>query len=201
MNDAEFDRFLHIETCGIKNGIYQSPHYNRYEPTPYSALEELLKHYTIDENDTIVDFGCGLGRVGIFLHYKTNASVIGIDMNEQFIKEAIKNREHFCKKFRKKEEGMHFLCCLAEEYQIQPAENKFYFFNPFSLPIFMKVLHHIMRSTEEKKHTVDVILYYPSLDYLDYLNRYTPFEKLKEIPIPSLHEKVWNERFVIYRLQ
>lgn len=200
MNEAAYDRFLHIDTCGINNGIYQSSHYNRYEPTPYSALEELLKHYHINENDTIVDFGCGLGRVGIFLHNKTNASVLGIDLNEQFIKKAIKNRENYCKKFRKKEENIQFLCCLAEDYAIQPNENKFYFFNPFSLPIFMKALHHIMRSTEERKRPVDVILYYPTIDYLDYLNRSTPFEKVMEIPIPAINEKIWNERFIIYRL-
>lgn len=46
MNETAYDRFLHIDTCGINNGIYQSSHYNRYEPTPYSALEELLKHYS-----------------------------------------------------------------------------------------------------------------------------------------------------------
>lgn len=102
MNETEYDRFLHIETCGSNNGIYQSIHYNRYEPTPYSALEELLKNYQINENDSIVDFGCGLGRLSIFLHYKTNASVLGIDMNEQFIKEAMKNRERYCKKFKKR---------------------------------------------------------------------------------------------------
>lgn len=200
MNETEYDRFLHIETCGSNNGIYQSIHYNRYEPTPYSALEELLKNYQINENDSIVDFGCGLGRLSIFLHYKTNASVLGIDMNEQFIKEAMKNRERYCKKFKKKEDKIQFLRCFAQNYPIQPTENKFYFFNPFSLQIFMKVLHHIMLSIEEKKRPVDVILYYPSNDYIDYINHYTPFEKVMEIPIPTLHEKNWQERFIIYRL-
>ncbi|MED3661224.1 class I SAM-dependent methyltransferase [Ureibacillus sp. FSL K6-8385] len=200
MNEIAYDRHLHIQTCGIKEGIHHSSHYNRYEPTPYAALEELLKYYPINEKDAIVDFGYGLGRVGIFLHDKTGASVIGIDMNEQFIREALKNRERYCKKFRKKEEKIQFLHCFAEDYPIRPEENKFYFFNPFSLPVFTKALHRIMRSTEEAKRPVDVILYYPSIDYLDYLNHYTPFAKTIEIPIPSMHEKVWNERFIIYRL-
>lgn len=198
MNDTEYDRLLNIQTCGIHNGIYQSIHYNRYEPTPYSALEELLNNYEITKKDHVVDFGCGLGRLNFFLHYRVGASVMGIEMNEQFVKESLKNRRSYLKKHKKPEEQIQFQCCLAEDYTIQLEENKFYFFNPFSMPIFIKVLNNIMLSVEQRKRTVDVILFYPTEDYRFYLEHQTPFELIKEISIEQSANPL--ERFLIYRL-
>lgn len=199
MNETEYDRLLNIQTCGNHNGIYQSIHYNRYEPTPYAALETLLNNYEITQQDHIVDFGCGLGRLNFFLHYNTGASVVGIEMNEQFVKESMKNRKNYLKKYKKQEEPIQFQCCLAEDYAIQLSENKFYFFNPFSMPIFIKVINNIMLSVEQQKRTVDVILFYPSDEYRYYLDHQTPFELLKEIPIEQNKNPL--ERFLIYRFE
>lgn len=199
MNDTEYDRLFNIQTCGTNNGIYQSFHYNRYEPTPYLALEELLKHYEINEEDHVVDFGCGMGRLNFFLYHRCGASVAGIEMNQQFVKEALKNRKSYCKKWKKDEADFEFHCCLAEEYAIGLVDNKFYFFNPFSLPIFIHVLNNIMLSVEHRKRPVDLILYYPTREYQDYLENHTPFWLVQEIPIPDLVEKHTAERFLIYR--
>lgn len=201
MNEHDYERLLNIHTNETNNGIFQSTHYHRYEPTPYFALEELLAHYEITENDHIVDFGCGMGRLNFFLHHKTGASVVGIDMNEQFIRESLKNYKNYQKKYKIKEDILQFHCCYAEKYRIQPTENKFYFFNPFSIPIFIKVLNNIFTSVEHSKRIVDVILYYPSDDYQFYLEHHTPFQLVKEIPIPHLYEKNPQERFLIYRYE
>jgi hypothetical protein len=55
-------------------------------------------------------------------------------------------------------------------------------------------------SVEKFKREVDVILYYPSEDYIYYLENHTSFELIKEIPLPGLYENNANERFLIYRL-
>jgi hypothetical protein len=55
-------------------------------------------------------------------------------------------------------------------------------------------------SVEKYKREVDVILYYPSEDYIYYLENNTLFELIKEIQLPGLYENNTNERFLIYRL-
>ena len=62
-------------------------HYHRYEPTPYSGLDELLNQYEIRSSDRIVDFGCGKGRLNFYMHHKCGALAVGIEMNEEFYKE------------------------------------------------------------------------------------------------------------------
>jgi hypothetical protein len=92
------------------------------------------------------------------------------------------------------------LNCFAEEYNINPSDNKFYFFNPFSIQIFIKVIGNILTSVEEYERTVDVILYYPSDDYIYFLENNTAFVLLNEIKLPYLYDNDSRHSFLVYRL-
>ena len=194
MKEKEYDELLHINTSGNQAGFYESFHYHRYEPTPYWILERLVSEYDIASSDHVVDFGCGKGRLNFFIHYKTGAFVNGIEMNEQFIKEAKENLTNYIKN---KSDRIQFQCCLAEEYCIQSIDNKFYFFNPFTIQIFRQVVSNILVSIEEQYREVDLILYYPSEDYIYFLENQTMFELYKEI---VLNQSNPFERILIYRL-
>nr|WP_106779619.1 methyltransferase [Lysinibacillus timonensis] len=200
MKERFYEELLDIRTTGCKGEVNNSTYYHPYEPTPYSALEELIKHYDITAQDHLVDFGCGKGRLNFFIHYLTHAFVSGIEMNEEFYEEAMKNRMGYLKKMKITEELIHFHCCKAEQYQIQPEDNIFYFFNPFSIQIFIKIINNILHSFDKHNRQIDLILYYASDDYRYYLNNRTSFDLLKEIKLPGLYEKNTYERFLIYRL-
>jgi SAM-dependent methyltransferase len=199
MKETNYDELLNIETEGTQRGFNKSFHYHRYEPTPYPALEKLFAEYELTSCDHIVDFGCGKGRLNFFIHYLFHSSVTGVEMNEKLYEEALENKENYLIKAKNKGE-IQFQCCLAEKYEISPLDNRFYFFNPFTIPIFWKIINHILVSVEEFKREVDVILYYPSEDYIYYLENHTLFELIKEIQLPGLYENNPNERFLIYRL-
>lgn len=196
MKEYLFDKLLNIKTTGDQRGFHKSVHYHRYEPTPYAALENLFHSYKINSSDRIVDFGCGKGRLNFYLNFKFNADAVGIEMNKAFYYEALENRDSYLKNYRNRADKIEFQCCLAEEYKIWPSENKFYFFNPFSVQIFMKVIKNIMLSVEESPREVELILYYPSEDYIFYLEAQTPFELIQEINLPDPNP---DERFLIYR--
>ena len=200
MKEKLFDELLNIETVGEQKGFYDSMHYHRYEPTPYHALEKLFEQYELKSSDRIVDFGCGKGRLNFYVHHFFQASAVGIEMNERFYKDAVANREKYMKKKKKDIEKVVFHCCLAEEYEIQPADNIFYFFNPFSVQIFMKVIYNILRSVEQSYREVQLILYYGSEDYIFFLENHYAFECKAEILIPGLFEKNTSEKFLIYTL-
>jgi SAM-dependent methyltransferase len=200
MKEPNYDELLNIETEGNQRGYNKSFHYHRYEPTPYRALENLFAEYELNSSDHIVDFGCGKGRLNFFIHYLFQASVTGVEMNEMLYEEALENKVNYLIKAKENKGRIQFQCCLAEKYEINPLDNRFYFFNPFTIPIFWKIINHILVSVEKYKREVDVILYYPSEDYIYYLENNTLFELIKEIHLPGLYENNPNERFLIYRL-
>lgn len=201
MKEFYYDKLLGIKTRGDQKGFNKSTHYHRYEPTPYSALEELFNHYQLKSSDQIVDFGCGKGRLNFFIHHLFNATVIGLEMNEDFYREAMINHSNYLKKTNKSKDKIHFLCCLAEEYQINLFDNRFYFFNPFSIQIFMKIINNILLSVETSNREIELILYYPSEDYIYFLDNQTSFVLNREVILPFVYEHNLNERFLIYRLE
>ena len=119
-------------------------------------------------------------------------------MNEIFYKEALENKQSYLKNYRNRADKIKFDCILAEEYEISPNENKFYFFNPFTVQILMSVVKNIMISFEKFQREIDLILYYPSEDYIFYLEQQTPFELVYEMNLPEANP---NERFLVYRLK
>ncbi|UOE94570.1 methyltransferase domain-containing protein [Alkalihalobacillus sp. LMS39] len=205
MNDwekeLEADKALNIETCGDQRGFYSSLHYHRYEATPYGALEYLWNDYSVDKTDTIVDYGCGKGRFSFSAHHNFQATVIGIEMNKKLYETALDNRRLYLEKHPDKGGNLFFHCGLAEEYEISSNENRFYFFNPFSVQIFMKVINNILQSVEKKPRHVELILYYSSVDFLYYLDNDTMFELKKEIIVPEWIEKNEHEKFSIFQLR
>ncbi len=201
MAEKGYDRLLNIDTNEEQKGFHKSFHYHRYEPTPYQGLEQLFQYYKLTENDRLVDFGCGKGRLPIFVHYLFHSPVVGVEMDTRFYEDAVKNRARYITKTKKNGNQIIFHQCLAEEYPINRADNRFYFFNPFSVQIFMKVIRNILESVEKTKREVELILYYTTEDYLYFLDNKTPFILKEEIRINGLYEKNPNEKFLIYFLE
>lgn len=158
MNEQYYEKLLNIKTSGEQKIFNESMHYNRYEATSYSALEILSKKYKFTAEDNIIDFGCGKGRLNFYINHFFDSTITGIEMNTFFYKEAIENKRNYLKQHKKKKDNTNFLNCFAEEYNINPSDNKFYFFNPFSVQIFIKVIGNILVSVEEYERAVDVIL-------------------------------------------
>ncbi|MBD8070898.1 SAM-dependent methyltransferase [Bacillus sp. PS06] len=198
MKEYYYDKLLNIKTVGEQKGFNESLHYHRYEPTPYSALEHLFNQYEMKSGDHVVDFGCGKGRLNFFINYMFRASVVGIELNETYYLDAIQNRKNYLKRYGKNYDKIEFLCCPAEEYEISDFDNRFYFFNPFSVQIFMKIINHILRSFEKEMREIELVLYYPSNDYIYFLENQTAFELKQEVQLPGLYKENPNERFLIY---
>lgn len=201
MREQDHDRLLRIKTEGIREWQHQSAHYNRYEATPYMALEALFDEYLCTTSDKFVDFGCGKGRFPFYIHHHLHVSVTGIEMSGQLYQEAIDNLTRYMVKSKRTMASIRFERFLAEEYEVDSEENRFYFFNPFSVQIFQKVISNILLSVEHYPRSIDVILYYPTPEYTQFLEVNTAFELLKEVRVPELYDQNNNERFVIFRYE
>lgn len=195
MNENEFDQLLQIKTTGEQMGFHKSFHYHRYEPTPYAGLQQLIEQYPLTSNDCLVDYGCGKGRLPFFIHHMCEASTIGIEMDEGFYQDALANLNAYRKKHGHSQ--VQFQCCLAQDYDIHRRDNVFYFFNPFSIQIFRTVINRILLSVEQSKRDITIILYYPSEDYVYFLDHHSSFVRKGEVRLAEHDE---NERFILYKL-
>lgn len=193
----KFDQLLHVKTTGIREWRTNRSHYNRYEATPYAALEKLVQFYTFRPGDRVVDFGSGMGRVSFFIHYHFDVPVTGVENNELTYKEALYNKAVYQQKNKHLKAPIRFEYGLAENYEVKPEENVFYFFNPFSVRIFKKVIYNILASVRKNKRTVDLILYYPLPEFKQFLEQETPFQLINNIKAYPSHGKYG--KFVIYR--
>src|SRR5699024_11978906 len=157
MAERKIDRTLGIKTTGIREWEEHTDFYNRYEATPYKALDKLFQKYKLTKNDQVVDFGSGRGRVSFYIHHRFNIPVTGIEMNDKTYEEALYNKAVYRQKNKHLKAPIRFEYGLAEHYPIDERDNRFYFFNPFSVYIFKKVYSNIFNTVEISTRSILII--------------------------------------------
>ena len=196
MTDHEntWDKLLQIKTTG-RDDLTADQHHHPYEPTPYSVLERLAGSGLIGKEDVVLDYGCGKGRVGFFLSYRTNANIIGIEYDHRIYDGALENQKTAVSKAT-----ADFVLTRAEEYVVPPEVNRCYFFNPFSAEILRKVMARIIESYYAHPREIFLFFYYPADDFLSYLMTVDELDFYDEIECDDLFEGDTRERIMIFAL-
>ena len=193
MTDKEWDRLLHIRTSGRDDSRADTFHYP-YEPTPYAVLERLAGSGYLRKGDTLLDYGCGKGRVGIFLSSQAGCRVIGIDYDERLLAKAVENSQNAAGGRR-----AEFVLTAAEKYAVPPDANRFYFFNPFSVELLQAVWKQIRESLYASPRELQLFFYYPSDEYISFLMTVPELEFMDEIPCSDLFKGDERERILIFQ--
>ena len=192
-NEQNWDRLLHVHTTGrddSRSDQYRYP----YEPTPYSVLERLVNTGMIRKENTLLDYGCGKGRVDFFLTYQTRCHSIGVEYDDRIYEKAMENKQSAVSG-----ERISFVLVNAEEYKVPEAVDRVYFFNPFSLEILRKTVARIIDSYYEHPREIHLFFYYPSDEYISYLMTVDEFLFLDEISCQDLFEgNDPRERMVVF---
>ncbi|NLJ94187.1 MAG: SAM-dependent methyltransferase [Clostridiaceae bacterium] len=210
--ETAMDTELNVETIPLREWQDQAKrkHYNRTESTPYQAIDELFEYYQMPHNANFVDFGCGTGRIAFYVHNRFNVPVTGVELNPLTYKDLQKNLKTYNKRDltsddrsdyinpQNKIAPINFFLEYAEEFQIQKEHNVFYFFNPFSTPIFEAVINNIKKSLKKHPRQVDIILYYPLYEVQSLLEKQTIFKRLGTLYLDEIYEDEF-EKFLVYR--
>ena len=141
--EKSWDKLLQIKTGG-RDDTNADEYHHPYEPTPYCVLERLAASGFFGKEDVILDYGCGKGRVGFFLAYRTLAKTIGIEYDDRIYAGALENLQSSLSRVKPE-----FVPARAEEYPVPPEISRCYFFNPFSAEILHKVMARILESYYE----------------------------------------------------
>jgi len=194
-HEKTWDASLRIQTCG-RDELGADEYHHPYEPTPYSVLERLANSGLIGKDDVVLDYGCGKGRVGFFLSYRTKAKTIGIEYDDRIYQGALENQKTAISRIKP-----DFVLTRAEEYEVPPDVNRCYFFNPFSVEILHAVCARIIESWYENPREVFLFFYYPADDFLAYLMTVDELEFYDEIECDDLFEgNDPRERIMIFQL-
>ena len=197
MTDKEqyWDKFLRIQTAGRDETLADEFHHP-YEPTPYSVLERLAACGLIGPEDTVVDYGCGKGRVDFFLSYRTKAQTLGIEYDRRMYQQALDNLKTVISRIKPQ-----FVPESAERCVLPTQVNRCYFFNPFSTEILHKVMARILESYYDAPREIFLFFYYPSDDFITYLMTVEELDFYDEISCDDLFEgRDPRERILIFRL-
>ncbi len=195
MIDDYHDSRLGIETGGYREWE-DEPDYYRTESTPYRALQELAYMFPLEKERKLVDFGCGRGRVSFYLHDKFGLAATGLELQMETYNDLKKNEEAYLQRKALEISPFNFIWTSVEDY-LPYDEDIFYFFNPFSVRIFKKVVENIEASLEKKDREAFIILYYPYVEYKYFLEKHTSFERVLRVPLAWEDDE--REVFLIYR--
>lgn len=193
--ERKWDEKLNIHTIG-RNDTHADEYRYPYEPTPYVVLERLAESGYFDENSIILDYGCGRGRVGLFLENQLKCRSIGIEYDTEIFAEAEENKKACVGTCR-----IEFVCANAENYPVSKQVDSCYFFNPFSVDILRKVIARIRESYYENPRDITLFFYYPSDEYISYLMTVEELSFIDEIDCSDLFvENRAKERILIFEL-
>ena len=194
-HENNWDKLLQIQTCG-RDETNADEYHHPYEPTPYTVLDRLVTSGLITQADAVLDYGCGKGRVGFFLSYRTKAKTIGIEYDDRILDIALENQKTTISRVKP-----DFVLTKAEEYEVPSDVNRCYFFNPFSVEILRKVMARIIESYYENPRELFLFFYYPSDEYISYLMTVDELEFYDEIECDDLFEgHDMRERIMIFQL-
>ena len=192
--EKSWDKLLQIKTTG-RDDTNADQYRHPYEPTPYSILERLADSGFFGKEDVLLDYGCGKGRVGFFLSWRTKMKTIGIEYDEQIYFDALENRKTVNSKTKP-----DFVQVSAEAYEVPPDVNRCYFFNPFSVEIFHKVMARILESYYADPREIFLFFYYPEDAYISYLMTVEELEFYDEIECDDLSGGDPREKILIFQL-
>ena len=179
-NENTWDKLLQIKTTG-RDDSNAGQYYYPYEPTPYPVLERVANTGHIRKKDTVLDYGCGKGRVDFFLSYQTKAKSIGIEYDERIYQSAAENQKTAISGAK-----TAFVMAGAEEYDVPAEVNRCYFFNPFSVEILRMVMDRILESYCKNPREILLFFYYPSKEYLNLLDEDLDIHHIEDIDCMDL---------------
>ena len=177
-------------------GKYPKKFEEKYKELQPEKYQDTIEH-VIRKGNTLLDYGCGKGRVDFFLSAQTRCQSIGVEYDDRIYAKAMENKKAAASGAR-----TEFVLESAENFPVPVEVDRVYFFNPFSLEILRKAMARLLESCYENPREIQLFFYYPSDAYISYLMTVPELEFLDEIDCMDLFPGGDSrERVVIFTIQ
>lgn len=175
--DKLYDNYLNIHTLIDENeDLPEREIFANYVPTSYYFLEKVFSYFPFHSQDHIVDFGCGKGRVLFMAAHNLCKYVTGYEINDVRRKVLFNNIQSYQSKFGEK--TVFNIYSDVQDMRLDDLRdaNKFFFFSPFHLKIYMKVLNNLLNSMNRSSN-ISLYLYKPYKNVIEYLDSFNFLHK------------------------
>lgn len=155
-----------VQSNTLNNAEFKDVHAN--QPSSFYMLKKAFSHINIKpENISLLDIGCGSGRVLSYAMLLNFKKVFGIDLDESGIEKAVSN----CTQMQKNGYTTIFNIQNADatRYDIPEGINVIYMFNPFGEQTMKTVLENIIAYCKHLDKSV--YLFIATLYTLTFLKR------------------------------
>ncbi len=150
---------LNIDTKGyvLKQDLKIShPDYVDYGAVNYRYMKRALSFLKVDiATSTLLDFGCGKGRVVAYAASCNFKKIIGVE-NTMLIEIAERNIKNMK---RRQTASILLKKCDAENFTVPSFVNVIYFYNPFTGLTLEKTLYNIFLSFKESPRKIYIIFF------------------------------------------
>ncbi len=157
LTDPHFRRQgLDTAGYGARRGVELGP----YEGTKWLMLPRLFPRGSIGTEDVLIDYGCGKGRVAIWVasHFVMRR-VIGVEVDKDLHAVAQANWERWRGPRRCK--TVEFVCEDAREFEVPDDVTIVYLANPFWGGVFDRVVEQLRASLVRRRRPLRVIYWLP----------------------------------------
>lgn len=138
----------HVRSVRLSIPAQVRPGAHDYRPTPYKVFEWAMAGLAGEqalEDMTFVDFGAGRGRVLLLASHYPFGAIAGAEIAQELHDDCQMNIAQYPRSLMKCR-NVTSLHLRATTVPIPEGPAAFYFFNPFSMDVFAKVLARITRS-------------------------------------------------------
>ncbi|MEO5909158.1 MAG: class I SAM-dependent methyltransferase [Ginsengibacter sp.] len=135
-------------------------HASIYQGTNYYLIEKAFEFLRIENaNYSIVDLGCGKGRVLIVAAYYGFKKITGVDFLPSLCNEAKINLQKIKPLFLSAD--FEIICVDAANYPIKYDDTVFFFFNPFDEVVMLQVVKNILTSIKKNSRKIYIVYVNP----------------------------------------
>ncbi len=123
--------------------------------TPYRVIQAMLENLRIQPNESVIDLGSGLGRLGVYLAIRCpGVDFTGYELMEERHAQAVR-----CHRELKLPANIRFFCqdLAANEFEI-PFADVYFMFNPFSRPALQRVFTKLRKTKETSKKKIRLVM-------------------------------------------
>lgn len=131
---------------------------NPYMAGSSGRVKYVINKLNIKDTDTILDFGCGKGKMLYIMSKYPFKRVDGVEITNSLSKIAINNLNKLGVKKSK------IYNCDASNFKELKLYNYFYFFNPFPGNVMADVISNIEESNKRHPREITIIYYVPNYE-------------------------------------
>jgi SAM-dependent methyltransferase len=181
LKNAIWEWRLNVRTRGVDSDCLH-PDSQGYETVSYPAIWAILDSLKLQPDDTVLDLGCGKGRVICCAARLNVQRVIGVEINPRHVRTAQENS----RRLRGRKAKIDIFEGLAQEADISEG-TAYFLFNPFGSSTLREVVARIEACAVRRSRPTRIAYVVPKwgdvLDGAGWLERYESWEPRPEIEL------------------